>query len=814
MSMMTSAGGSSHGARMAGKMQVSHALGHEAWMRQFVDDAPAAIAMFDTRMSYLAVSARFLKDLRVPPQATLIGRSHYEVFPTLSEEWRSVHRRVLAGERLSSDLEPFVHSDGAMDWLRWFMEPWRQPDGAVGGALLFIESMPNPSGERKALEDANERLRLATGAAAIGIWEWDLRYNSLSWDARMFELYGTAPKLDVSTYDLWRSHLHPDDRRAVEQAIADAVSGGASYATDYRILHDDGTTRHIRAAGLVSRDAAGRAVRMVGTSWDTTDQKRFEAERLEHAVLERSAAEFRTLAENMPDLCWMAHPDGHIYWYNQRWYDYTGTRPADMEGWGWQSVHDPDVLPCVLQRWRFSIARGIAFEMTFPLRRADGIFRPFLTRIVPVHDPDGKVCRWLGTNVDVYDVQETNAELERRTEELARLTRALSAERDRAEQASLAKSRFLAGMSHELRTPLNGILGYAHILRREGGLNATQTTRVDSMLAAGNHLLSTINSVLTLSEIEAEQVDLHVCDVDLPDIAAQCCDMVRAVAEAKHLALFHSAAPGASRCVATDPKRLRQVLLNLLGNAVKFTNEGSVSLRVLQAVGGHGPRIEVADTGPGIPSELRARLFNDFQRLDSLAGAAIEGSGLGLALSAKLAALIGGQIGHEDNPGGGSVFWLELPQEVHATRPGVPPAASDATLEHERHELRVLVADDVAMNCEIAKCFLAAAGHDVTCVDSGPAAIAAASHDDFDLVLMDVRMPGMDGLEATQRIRRLAGTRGRVPIIGVTAQAFAEQIADCRNAGMDAHLAKPFNPDELLAVVSSTVAERKKEVLF
>jgi CheY-like chemotaxis protein len=406
-------------------------------------------------------------------------------------------------------------------------------------------------------------------------------------------------------------------------------------------------------------------------------------------------------------------------------------------------------------------------------------------------------------------VQEINAELERRAEELARLTRALSAERDKAEQASLAKSRFLAGMSHELRTPLNGILGYAHILQREGGLSAVQAARVDAMLAAGNHLLGTINSVLTLSEIEAEHVDLHVCDVDLGNIAAECCDMVRAVAEAKHLSLGHAAAPGIAHRVTTDPKRLRQILLNLLGNAVKFTGNGGISVRVAPAADG-GLRVEVADTGPGIPAELRGRLFNDFQRLDSLAGAAIEGSGLGLALSAKLTALIGGRIGHNDNPGGGSVFWLELPLALPRVRPQALPAEPDAPPTEKRLPLRILITDDVPMNCEIARCFLAGAGHQVTCVESGAAAIAAASGQDFDVILMDVRMPEMDGMEATRRIRCLGGARASVPIIGVTAQAFAEQVADCRKSGMDAHLSKPFTPDELLSAVSRAASQRQR----
>jgi PAS domain S-box-containing protein len=387
-----------------------------------------------------------------------------------------------------------------------------------------------------------------------------------------------------------------------------------------------------------------------------------------------------------------------------------------------------------------------------------------------------------------------------------RFSRHLVEARERAERANRAKSRFLAGMSHELRTPLNGILGYAHLLHIEGGLTPAQEARVDAMLEAGKHLLEMITCVLDLSEIEVDHLVLRPVELNVQAITAACFDLVRSMADAKGLGLIILAGPDTSPKLIADPTRLRQILLNLLGNAVKFTNQGTIELRLRTLADGSALRIEAADTGPGISAEQRHRLFQDFDRLGIEATGEIEGAGLGLALSAWLATLMGGRLGHDDNPAGGSVFWLELPLDTVAVSPSLDMAPGFDAPERQTvlapdRILHVLVVDDVLMNRDIAGSFLRAAGHQAICVEGGAEAVAAAASTDFDVVLMDVRMPEMDGLEATRRIRALEGARGRVPIVALTAQAFTDQIAECRKAGMDSHLAKPFDPETLLAAV-------------
>jgi CheY-like chemotaxis protein len=331
----------------------------------------------------------------------------------------------------------------------------------------------------------------------------------------------------------------------------------------------------------------------------------------------------------------------------------------------------------------------------------------------------------------------------------------------------------------------------------QGSLDPSQLEQVEAMLLAGRHLLSMVNAVLDLSQIEANNFELHPTEIDLLQLAGDCFDVIRPVATGKGLTLVFAAS--ALPRLNVDPIRLRQVLVNLLGNAIKFTLNGTIELRVLTTNAGASVRIEVADTGPGIPAGDRDRVFHAFQRIDRDANRTIEGAGLGLSISAQLVHMMDGRIGYDDNPGGGSIFWLELPvlASVHSadTAAGLPSAKGAI------RRLRVLVVDDDSMNRSIAKGFLQHAGHNVVCRNNGAAAVEAAASEEFDVILMDVRMPGMDGLEATRRIRALPFPNGGVPVLAVTAQAFTEQVELCRGAGMNDHISKPFEQAELLAMV-------------
>jgi signal transduction histidine kinase/DNA-binding response OmpR family regulator len=371
--------------------------------------------------------------------------------------------------------------------------------------------------------------------------------------------------------------------------------------------------------------------------------------------------------------------------------------------------------------------------------------------------------------------------------------------RHAAEQSGQEKSRYLTTLSHELRTPLQGVLGYADQLTRDGGLTAAQSRQVAEIVAAGKHMRGVVNEVLDYARIEARGPAPHMSRIDMRAVCEECLGLIDPGAKARKLKTSLTVASGAPGQFVTDGVQLRQILMNFLSNAVKYTPRGSIELR-LSGTEEH-LRIEVADTGIGIPEGRRHRLFKEYERFGADA-TGIEGTGLGLAIAQRLVMRMGGHLGYRANPGGGSVFWLELPSGVAEE----PVAAPEATTTPVARQLRILVADDT----EIARCvtvsFLEQAGHTATEAHDGVEAVRLATTDDFDLVLMDMRMPHMDGLEATRRIRALPGTRGQVPVVAMTANALDQHAEECRRAGMVEHLAKPVTQAELLAVVDRVAA--------
>jgi signal transduction histidine kinase/CheY-like chemotaxis protein/HPt (histidine-containing phosphotransfer) domain-containing protein len=390
---------------------------------------------------------------------------------------------------------------------------------------------------------------------------------------------------------------------------------------------------------------------------------------------------------------------------------------------------------------------------------------------------------------------------------LKRAMEELASARDAARAAGEAKSQFLARMSHELRTPLNGILGFAQVLLRDPVLSAEQREQVNTLHEAGRHLLELVNSLLDLSKIEAGKLDLHTRDVAVRPLLEACAGLLAPEVDRKGMTLKLEIAAGTPEAVEADATRVRQMLLNLLSNAVKFTPPGGrVEFRAAPLDGRPGLRIEVQDTGPGVPPEKRHLLFEDFSQLFPVAGEGA-GTGLGLAISARLAAAMGGRIGCDPEVTKGALFWVELPLKEVPLPVAAPAAAPvDTPTPRPGRSLRVLVADDVAANRMVARAMLVAAGHRVDSAADGAEAVAAVQRESYDVVLMDVQMPVMDGLDATRRIRELEGNRSRVPILAVTASALPEQVVACRMAGMDGHLAKPIDRESLLAAVSRLAA--------
>jgi len=374
----------------------------------------------------------------------------------------------------------------------------------------------------------------------------------------------------------------------------------------------------------------------------------------------------------------------------------------------------------------------------------------------------------------------------------AKLRRASTA----AEAASHAKSAFLANMSHEIRTPMNGVLGALDLLAHSE-LPADDRDLLETARGSAAQLLRLLDDVLDVAKIEAGRVDLHLTPFDLHRIASDACDLRRAVATANGIGVVLDFPPAVPRVVIGDPTRLRQILDNLLGNAVKFTRDGEVRLRVrAQTEGRTRPRysFEVIDTGIGIPPEAQVQLFEEFAQADASTTRDFGGTGLGLSISRDLAELMGGALSVESTPGVGSTFTLELPLPISDAAVAPPEGEDTPALDHI--EARVLLAEDNPVNRMVATRVLERLGCTVRVVEDGAAALAAATAPDarFDVVLMDCQMPVLDGYEASRQIRE-AGRR--TPIVALTANAMDGDRERCVAAGMDDYLTKPLRPEQL-----------------
>ncbi len=443
-----------------------------------------------------------------------------------------------------------------------------------------------------------------------------------------------------------------------------------------------------------------------------------------------------------------------------------------------------------------------------------------------VYGRDDRPVRMVGLHLDVTDSKAIEAALRA-------ATRDAETARAEAERASAAKSNFLAAMSHEIRTPLNSILGYAELLLDGDTIQGEDRRRLDLIQHSGAALLTVVNDVLDFSKIEAGKLTLESRGFALPALIDAAISIVRGGALKSGLAIETETSPDLPQRVIGDSSRLQQVLLNLLNNAVKFTAVGSVTLRVSREGRGFAPdgspgdalRFSVSDTGIGIAEADRERLFRRFSQVDDSINRRFGGTGLGLAISHQLVGLMGGEIGVESREGHGSTFWftLVLPREdgpaaSHPAESGAIPAASaEATkppgeaVPARTKPLRLLLAEDVAVNRELACAVLEAEGYEVSTAADGAEAFAAveaafALGHGYDLVLMDVQMPGVDGLSATRRIRALPPPAGDVPIVAMTANILPEQVEDLREAGMDDHVGKPFRRVELVAAIDRWTA--------
>ncbi|WP_199305755.1 PAS domain S-box protein [Pseudanabaena sp. FACHB-2040] len=555
------------------------------------------------------------------------------------------------------------------------------------------------------------------------------------------------------------------------------------------------------------------------TSMDITERRHVEE------ILRQSEERFRDLADNIAQLAWMADETGAIFWYNRRWFEYTGTTFEEMAGWGWQQVHHPDFVEAVTAKFRSCVAAGSTWEDTFPLRGRDGEYRWFLSRAIPIHNEQGQVVRWFGTNTDVTERLQAEQERERLLE------REQSA-RAEAEAANRIKDEFLAVLSHELRSPLNPILGWSRLLQTsqldtERAKQALVTIERNARLQA-----ELIEDLLDVSRILRGKLNLTVSPVNLTAITKAALETVRLAAEAKAIEIRTGEigersldlANAPSLMVLGDSTRLQQVVWNLLSNAVKFTPVGGRVEVKLALVTGEGLRVEdlepnelgqgtsgkfaqitVSDTGKGISPNFLPHVFDYFRQGDSATTRKFGGLGLGLAIVRHLVELHGGSV-RADSPGEGlgATFTVRLPLMPAQPVPAESPSLSDVSLSLKG--VRVLVVDDDTDTREFVAFLLEQSGAEVTTAANAEAALATLAQAQPDILLSDIGMPKTDGYMLLRQVRALpADLGGEVPAIALTAYAGDYNQQQALEAGFQRHMSKPLEPQALIKLIAELV---------
>jgi PAS domain S-box-containing protein len=928
--------------------QVAETRRSEERFRGTFENAAVGIANLDAGGRFLQVNAKLCEIIGYGRDELLRMNfqdvTHPEDLAANLESFGALMR----GEVPSFSLEKrYVRQDGAPVWVALSVSVLRHDaTGQPARTIAIIRDISARKRLEEELSHARARLDLAVRHSDISAWEIDmpdgtLEHGRLSVINPLPEVGGGRPPPADAEAAFGR--LHPEDREAVRQHLAAFLSGtDQEFEYEAREPQPDGSCRWLLTRGLAVRDARGRPVRLLGATIDITSLKRAEE------ALRESEARFRTLADNIAQLAWMADEKGWIFWYNRRWLDYTGTAPEEMRRGGWQKVLPPDHAEPVVRKLRRCLEAGAVWQDTFPLRGQDGGCRWFLARAVPIRDAAGRVLRWFGTHTDITAQRETeerfrgtfenaavgiahldargrclraNAKLadvlgypqselggkaleevvhpEDQADNLAlfaallggdvpsftmekRLVRrdgswvwayvTVSLQRDAAgqpayciavvqnisdrirlegelrrameaaESANRAKDEFLANVSHEIRTPMNAILGMTELVL-DTELTDDQRQCLQTVQSGADSLLGMINDLLDFSKIEAGKLELSADDFSLRAALGDTLRVLAIRAHKKGLELVSHVLPDVPDALVGDAGRLRQVLLNLVGNAVKFTEHGEVVVRV-EVAGGPAPealsepgasatgrregrsltlpalspdapgsveiRFSVRDTGIGIAPDKQEAVFRAFEQEDSSTTRRYGGTGLGLTIASRLVALMGGRITVESEPGRGSTFAFT----AHFGLQPHPPAPAAGQPPVLLGNLRVLVVDDNATNRHLLEEWLrdwqmepAAVGNAMAALNALWAAVGQGQP--YALVLLDARMPGTDGLTLAAMIREWAELSG-ARLILLTSGGHPADHARLRELRIDAHLLKPVLQDELLQAIFRVMSRARE----
>lgn len=595
-------------------------------------------------------------------------------------------------------------------------------------------------------------------------------------------IHGLPEHVRHETHDDWVNRLHPDDRAQAERVLFEALENPSchAYENEYRIIRpSDGQTRWIYARTQIQRDAAGKPQRVFGAHMDVTKRKQTELALIHAEELSRR------IIESTRDCIKVLSLEGELLSINASGCAvFEIDDAASVIGRSWPGLWQGEEHAKALQAIRQATSGGTGqFEGPLPTLRT-ATPKWWHVTVTPIYGADGKPLRLLAVTRDITENKHYQQSLKQTAQ--------------RAEEANRAKSEFLANMSHEIRTPMNAIIGLSTILARSQPLTEKQREFVHTLQSSADSLLGLIDDLLDISKIEAGAIEFEKRPCSLADITEEVARILAVKAEEKGLEFRCDTAAVRGRIHIGDTTRLRQIMLNLCSNAIKFTERGSVRI-TLKATPSQQPSeelvaIEVADTGIGVETDKLSAIFDKFVQADSTISRKYGGTGLGLAITKSLVEAMGGNVAVESQANRGSVFTVTIPllRENAAPPAEAAPVAKDQPL----HEAHVLLVEDHPPNILVATTILEQFNYTYEVVSNGQDALQKVKQGGFDIVLMDVQMPGISGLETTRLIREYEARERRRPIsiIGMTAHALSGDRERCIEAGMDDYISKPFDP--------------------
>ncbi|NLH17481.1 MAG: PAS domain S-box protein [Phycisphaerae bacterium] len=649
---------------------------------------------------------------------------------------------------------------------------------------------------RKKAEDnlliERQRLTGIIEGTNVGTWEWNVQTGETVFNERWAEMVGyTLAEIRPTTVQTWKDLTHPEDLKVAEELLRKHFAGQLEgYDCEYRMKNKNGSWVWIHDRGKVMEwTADGKPLRMFGTHSDITERKRAEQD------LRESEQKARAFFDSSFGFVGLLSADGTVLEINKTALDFAGIGMSDVRGkpfwdtvwWSHSSRMQDLVRANIKSAAEGTLVRG---EATHPAK--DGTVHIIDFTIKPVPDETGRVVRLIAEGHDITDRKQAEEGLRRAVET--------------ANAANIAKSQFLANMSHEIRTPMNAILGFADLLAQDE-LSPQQSDYLQTICSSGTHLLNLINDILDFSKIEAGKMTLEFTDCSPAELLNEIESLMTPFAKTKGLRFEMLEPTALPQQIRTDPVRLRQCLMNLVNNAIKFTEAGHVIVRTMVSESGGKPflRFEVEDTGPGIDPAAQKRIFEAFEQADGSMTRKYGGTGLGLTITRHLTELMEGTLTLTSELGKGSTFVIEIPADMKDHGRAVrnrhdvqDPEESSETMP--RHfQGRVLVAEDVKTNQMLVRILLNQVGLQPVMVEDGQAALEQALRHDFDLILMDMQMPRLNGFEATRKLRHQGV---RVPIVALTAAAIKGDEDKCLQAGCDEYLTKPIDRTELHRVLT------------